>query len=170
MSSLPAKPFGKVSGSVLPITLILLVVIALLGVATTNSSKVQTLIAKNSQLKQMSFQLSETAIGVGESTWSSTVSACLMNMAECTTDIAPIVLEVAPSEAAFWTDAAAVGSYGKYVVEYLGFRPIPGEGERFLRLYRLTGEATDSTATSRTQIQSIIRICVKADGLPCANT
>jgi Tfp pilus assembly protein PilX len=93
-----------------------------------------------------------------------------MNMAECTTDIAPVVLEVAPSEAAFWTDAAAVGSYGKYVVEYLGFRPIPGEGERFLRLYRLTGEATDSTATSKTQIQSIIRICVKADGLPCANT
>ena len=77
-----------------------------------------------------------------------------------------------PSNATFFDSATGVtinsDNAGEYTVEFLGIRPVPGDDESLLRIYRITSNATDSTGTPNAQIQSLLRICVKSDGLPCA--
>ena len=63
-------------GSVLPITLIMMVVLAIVGIATANSSRIQTLISRNNKLKQLAFQNAETALVIGETAWITGTIAC----------------------------------------------------------------------------------------------
>ena len=68
-----------------------------------------------------------------------------------------------------WDSISGEGDtvYGKYVVEYLGWRPAPGDNEVFIRLYRLSARGESEDKSSRTVIQTVYRKCTKAGGATC---
>ena len=60
-----------------------------------------------------------------------------------------------------------VTPYGKYIVEYLGWRAVPGEDDKKVRLYRVTGRGLGPNSQARTRIQTLFRKCTKTDGVTC---
>lgn len=63
-----------------------------------------------------------------------------------------------------------VTTHGKYIVEYLGWRPIAGENEKRTHLYRVTARGLGSNAQAVTYIQTIFKKCIKKDGVACTRT
>ena len=57
-----STPRRHQSGAVLALTLIILLVMTVVGVTTMNSSSIQTFLARNTQLKQISFQNAESTV------------------------------------------------------------------------------------------------------------
>jgi type IV pilus assembly protein PilX len=163
---------------VLAITLLILLVVTIVGVTTMGSSSVQLLLARNTQLKQISFQNAESTVLNGENAWDAAVSACLADLSSCTTDITPPLIDD-PSTASMFdeldtflssSDPRVVdvsGYNGKYVVEYLGWRPVPGDDDKVVTHYRITGRALGPNGKALTRIQTIYRKCMKKDGSPC---
>lgn len=160
---------ARQKGLVLAITLLLLMVITVIGVSSMSASTIQLNLSRNSHLQHGSFQNAESTLRLAEVAWDQKLSRCLNDISDCAEDITPPIVDHVHS--IDWDSAAGVNStpYGKYVVEYLGSRPVPGEGAMFIRLYRLTarGESPDSSA--RTVLQSIYRKCTKSDGATCHN-
>lgn len=153
---------------VLATTLIILMVLILLSVTTLSGSSILTFVARNTQLKQVSFQRAESTIATAEADWDQTLSNCLNDLGNCRTDITPPML--AEITETTWSTAAEVNAHnGRYLVEYLGWRAITGTSDRFMRLYRITARASGPNNTSTTEVQTIFRKCVKQDGAACPN-
>jgi type IV pilus assembly protein PilX len=161
-------PEYRQQGVVLAITLLILLVVTVVGITTMSSSSLQMLLARNTQLKQISFQNAESTVLNGELTWDGTVDACLADPT-CTTDITPPMISDIESFLK-GTDARLmdVSAYnGKYVVEYLGWRAVSGDDERIHMYYRISDRALGPADKAVTQIQTIYRKCMKKDGSPC---
>lgn len=157
-------------GAVLALTLIILLVLTVVGVTTINSSSIQTFIARNTQFKQISFQNAESTVIAGESAWSDKVDICLNDVANCSTDITPAFIPRADSIDWEAIDADGITPYGKYVVEYLGWRPVVGESDKRMRLYRITARGLGPNTQAATYVQTLFRKCVKNDGVACPGT
>lgn len=161
------------SGAVLAITLLILVVVTVLGVGSMSGSSVQMFLARNTQLKQISFQNAESAVLLGERIWSTEVNACLTDLASCDLDLSPAPIGNSISEMDTFLDSAdsrveSLTNYqGKYVVEYLGWRDILGDDDKIAVIYRITSRATGPVSRAVTRVQTIYRKCMKTDGSPC---
>lgn len=176
------KSYRHQNGAVFATTLLVLVVLlvsSILGLNAVGNSTLQTQIARNMQQKQMSFQFSEAAGGVGEVNYQQQVSACLEGLGACTIDFSPEYRGENPHSAAFWNGAQVVEAngkqYGQRVAEYLGFRLSPGDTRR-MHFYRITSRGYDralsggavSADVSATSItQTIVMICSNEDGSSC---
>lgn len=154
------------TGAVLAITLLILVVVTVLGVSGMSGSSLQMFLARNTQLKQISFQNAESAVLTGERALGTNLSACISDIASCSVDIAPQMFDVDNTK---WDDITGLvpTSYGEYVVEYLGFRTVPGETDKVLRLYRITARGQGPNLKAQTRVQTVWQKCVKTDGAPC---
>ena len=155
---------------VLFIVLIVLLVLTVVSVTTLNTSSIQTYIARNTQLKHIAFQNAESTVKAGEITWDAALSVCLRSLAECSMDITPSM--ITDMEAIDWEAISGLGvtEYGKYVIEYLGWRPVPGSSVQRLLLYRITGRGVSSDTQAVTYVQTVYAKCVKKDGAVCAST
>ena len=163
-----SKP--KQRGAVLALTLIILLVLTVVGVTTMNSTSIQTFLARNTQFKQISFQNAESALTAGEAAWNSKIETCLSDVSTCTTDLTPAL--IGDVEDIDWSsiDSERTTPHGKYVVEYLGWRPIVGENDKQVWLYRITARGLGPNSQSATYVQTVFRKCVKNDGVPCPDT
>ncbi len=141
-------------GAVLAITLLILLVVTVVGVTTMGSSSLQMFLARNTLLKQVSFQNAESTVLAGETAWNNAVSTCLADLGTINWDSDPGIFDVTPYN-------------GKYVVEYLGWRPVPGEDDKIVILYRVTGRAEGPNGKALTRVQTLYRKCMKTDGAPC---
>ena len=151
---------------VLATTLIFLMMLILVGITTLSGSTILTFVARNTQLKQVAFQRAESTLASAEVEWDMALNHCLDDLGNCRTDITPPTL--AEITEAHWATAAEVQAFnGRYLVEYLGWRPVAGASDRFLRLYRITARASGPNDTSSTEVQTIFRKCVKQDGARC---
>lgn len=142
------------------------------------SSSLQLFLARNTQLKQISFQNSESTVLTGEIAWSDAVDACLTDLANCTLDFTPAMIDnpLVPGMIAE-VDAFLSGTSdrvvdvsdykGKYIVEYLGWLPVPGEDDKIITHYRVSGRAFGPNDKALTRVQTIYRKCMKTDGSPC---
>lgn len=157
-------------GAVLAIVLILLLVVTLIGVTTMSSSGVQTFLARNNFFKETSFQNAESSVRVGEANWSASLSTCLA-AGDCSTDVYPAMIDDMSSFD--WSGAADAKNsdntitYGKYTVEFLGKRPVAGESDKEMWIYRVTARGLGPNDKAMTRVQTIYRKCVKTDGAPC---
>ena len=155
------------NGAVLATTLLTLLIVTMIGMSAMNSSGIQMFLARNTQLKQMSFQNSESTVTIGEKILNRDVSNCLLDRTHCTTNIAPPIISSVDSMD--WASVSGPGAtrYGKFIVEYLGWRPVPGERDRVMRIYRITGRGLGPDAMAQTRIQTIYQVCAKTDGSAC---
>ena len=154
-------------GVVLAITLLVLLVLTVAGVSGMSASTVQLNLARNGHHKHGSFQNAESALLTGEIAWARKVSDCLNNAAHCRDDISPPVIDSIDSIEWDTVSGEGITKYGKYIVEYLGRRPVPGSDDTFIRVYRLTALGTSEDSTANTLLQSLYRICVRNDGPTC---
>ncbi len=157
----------------------MLLLLSTIGFTSMKSAKLETLLARNMQQKQASFNNAESAAVVGESAWDEMLIACLLSILDCdnsllgslTPDRMTTKNGVPDIKSIEWASAAHAESngavYGKYTVEYLGFRKIPRDGEKIIHFYRITSRGTDSSKIANTLIQTVYRRCIKKDGLPC---
>ncbi len=160
------RPGVGQAGAALAVVMLVLLVLSVMAVATLGTSQMQTLQAKNAQLGLLSLHNAENAVAFGERAWTAELFACLEDTAACVLD--PLPPMVADVEAIAWeARATAAGPYGHYIVEYLGARPLAGSADRQWRLYRITGRGGDPAASVTTLVQTVLRLCVKQDGLPC---
>lgn len=157
-------------GAVLALTLIILLVLTVVGVTTMNSSSIQTFLARNTQFKQISFQNAESTLTTGEAEWNTNLETCLSDISKCTTDLTPT--PIGDVDDIDWDSVDGEGTtpYGKYVVEYLGWRPMVGENDKRVRLYRITARGLGPNSQSATYVQTMFVKCVKNDGVPCPDT
>ena len=166
-----ARPWGSTrarqQGVVLAITLLILLILIVAGVSGMSDSTIQLSLARNAYVKHESFQNAESTLLMGEKKWDQQLTKCLNDVARCTMEIEPPMIDSLENHDWSTVSGEGVTSFGKYVIEYLGRRPVHGDNEAFLRMYRLTalGESQDSTA--RTVLQSLFRKCVRVDGPVC---
>ena len=160
-------PEATQNGVVLAITLLILLVVTIVGVSSMITSSIQVFLARNTQLKQVSFQNAESTVLIGETAWDATMSTCINDLVNCTADITPPM--IGSVDNIDWSAVSGDGEtrYGKYIVEYLGWRAVPGEGDKTVRLYRVTGLGQGPNTQSRTRIQTLYKKCTKADGVAC---
>lgn len=162
----------KEHGAVLPITLILLLVMTLLGVASINSGLFQQKMSGNMRDKERSFEASEAAIAEAED-WILLLPSATIPIASCITQ--PCVLSVDPNRypeikpVTWWNTNSAVtsaslpdlASQPQYVIEHerfvhddntigQGYAP---SGTQF---YRVTSRATGHTTTAKTVLQGTV--------------
>jgi Tfp pilus assembly protein PilX len=158
--------------------MVMMLLLSTIGLSSMRSSKLETMMSRNFQQKFSSFNNAESAVLVGEVTWDASVVACLASISGCSEDdldgLYPAQLPLvdgAPNiDAIDWSSqGTAAGTFGKYYLEFLGTRPVPGEGHKKLSVYRITSFAMDSTNVSKTRVQTIYRRCVTKEGLPCAS-
>ena len=155
-------------GVVLAITLIVLLVLTAAGVSGMGASAIQFNLSRNGHLKHGSFQNAESTLLTGEVLWERKVSNCLNDAAHCRDDISPPVIDSIDNIEWDSVSGEGITKYGKYIVEYLGRRPVPGAGDTFIRVYRLTALGTSGDSSSaKTLLQSLYRICVGSDGATC---
>jgi|GEM_PF-2010600 len=156
-------------GAVLAVTLLILLVVTVVGVTTMGSSSLQMFLARNTLLKQVSFQNAESTVLAGETAWNNAVSTCLADLESCTIDITPPMNSGV--DTINWDSDPGIFDVtpynGKYVVEYLGWRPVPGEDDKIVILYRVTGRAEGPNGKALTRVQTLYRKCMKTDGAPC---
>ncbi len=155
------------TGAVLAITMLVLLIVTVIGVSSMGSSSIQFFLARNTQLKQVSFQNSESAVLIGEQAWGNALTTCFSDRSNCSLDSAPPIIDSVDDIDWGAISGSGVTTYGKYVVEYLGFRPVPGESDKLVRLYRITGRGLGPNAKAQTRIQTMFRKCVKTDGANC---
>lgn len=157
------------SGAVLALTLIILLVMTVVGVTTMNSSSIQTFLARNTQLKQISFQNAESTVSAGESAWNTKIETCLTDATNCTADLTPAL--IGKLDDIDWSsiESEGVTPYGEYIVEYLGWRPVVGENDKRVSLYRITARGLGPNTQSATYVQTVFRKCIKHDGAACPN-
>ena len=164
------RPRQQQCGAVLALTLIILLVLTVVGVTTMNSSSIQTFLARNTQFKQISFQNAESALTTGEAAWNANIDTCLSDMTKCTTDLTPALIDEVNDIDWSSIDSDGTTPYGDYVVEYLGWRPVSGENDKRVSLYRITARGLGPNSQSATYVQTVLRKCVKNDGVPCPDT
>ena len=157
-------------GAVLALTLIILLVLTIVGITTMNSSSIQTFLARNTQFKQISFQNAESTLTTGEAAWNAKIETCLADVSKCTADLTPG--RISDVDDIDWSSIDSEGTtpYGKYVVEYLGWRPVEGENDKRASLYRITARGLGPNSQSVTYVQTVFRKCIKNDGVPCPDT
>lgn len=174
--------YHRQNGAVFATTMLVLVVLlvsSILGLNAVGNSTLQTQIARNMQQKQVSFQFSEAAAGVGEVNWQQDVSDCLEGLGSCTIDFSPDYKGEDPHSTSFWSGAEVIEDngkqYGQRVAEYLGPQLVPGDTRR-MHFYRITsrgydralsGGAVSSDVSATSITQTIIMICANEDGSPC---
>jgi Tfp pilus assembly protein PilX len=154
-------------GVVLAITLLILLILIVAGVSGMSDSTIQLSLARNSYVKHESFQNAESTLLTGEKKWDQQLTKCLNDVARCTLEIEPPMIDSLENHDWSTISSGGTTNFGKYIIEYLGRRPVHGDNETLFRMYRLTalGESQDSTA--RTVLQSIFRKCVRVDGPVC---
>ena len=178
-SSLNIPPRGE-RGVVLVITLVMLLMLSLIGISSMSGAKLETHLARNSLLSLESFNNAESSMLIGESNWMGTLDSCLADIVNCSEeDLSSLVplpqpltmVDGVPDMSLIdWSaegNSHSAGTYGGYYVEYMGFRPIPGDAERILHIYRFTARGLDQTGASSTMVQTLYRHCLKIDGVPC---
>jgi type IV pilus assembly protein PilX len=161
------KLYTTQKGVVLAITLLILLVVTIVGVSSMSASAIQVFLARNTQLKQVSFQNAESTVLIGETAWDNKMSTCINDVALCTANVTPSMIDSVDSIDWSAITGAGVTPYGKYMVEYLGWRAVPGEGDKKVHLYRVTGRGQGPNGQARTRIQTLFRKCTKADGVTC---
>ena len=181
MMPLPYKSMRQQSGAAFVLLLLVVVVImatTMITLGTVNESNLQIMIARNIADKQESLRNADAAAGLAEKNWSGQVKTCFADIANCTIDFAPAYKGDHLTTDGYWTGAAVAANgsmnYGKAQIEYLGQRPVPGDTERIVHFYRVTARAAEeamsasgtlpSTAKSPTVVQTMLRICTRADG------
>jgi len=158
------------SGAVLAVTMIMMLLMSTIGLSSMRSAKLETLMERNMQLKQASFNNAESATLIGEATWDTNLVACLENPA-CASNVYPAQNAdddengVPDMPVKDWVvdGGSGAGSFGQYRVEYLGKRIAPGESSKWIFVYRISSIAEDATGTSETLVQTIFRRCVVQD-------
>ena len=170
----------KVEGAAFTAILMVIVLtglISLLAVSSMQQSTIQSNIVRNFALKQASFRHSDSAVGLTELQFSNAVSACMSDFTGCDRDISPPYLGEQVRSDAFWVNSQAIQGhsyvFGDSVVEYMGRKPIPGDAERELHFYRVSGRASDTalpvgsegSTDDRTEtiVQSMVRLCARKD-------
>ncbi len=156
-------------GVVLVMVLIVLLVMTLVSVTTLNTSSMQTFIARNTFFQQIAFHNAESSVRTAELTWNAAVDACLNDIAACTMDVTPPLIEQV--DGFDWdalSDATEVGDDA--VVEYLGWRPIAGDSDQRVLLYRFTARGLGPNGGAVSYIQTLYRKCIKKDGAPCSRS
>ncbi len=164
------KPRLQQQGAVLALTLIILLVLTVVGVTTMNASSIQTFLARNTQFKQISFQNAESTLAAGEAAWNTKIETCFSDASKCTTDLTPPFISDVDNIDWSSIDSEGTTPYGKYVVEYLGWRPLAGENDKRTNLYRITALGLGPNSQSTTYVQTMFRKCIKNDGVPCPDT
>lgn len=158
-------------GAALVISLILLVIMTLIGLAGIRSVTQQERMANHSFDRSLAFQATEAALReielLVEAKKPAPTAGCsvvdnLMSCAAPANDAAPRWLD---DTFASWTNATVVGSGAlnmtpQYFVEYLGpnfeCQPGIGTGSESCKRYRITARSNDSTASrSYVMLQSI---------------
>ncbi len=162
---------SKNVGAVLPISMIMMLLMTTIGLASMRSAQLETVMATNLQQQTTGFNNAESVAAIGEETWDTMLVNCLNNLKECDdstiSGLTPRMLSDGVKSFNWKEGGRSAEKYGSYYIEYLGRRNIPGELEKRIHLYRLTSLATDDTGTSQTLIQTIYRRCIKMDGFPC---
>jgi type IV pilus assembly protein PilX len=157
-------------GSVLAISMIMILLLTTIGLSGMRSAQLETIMADNLKQEYISFNNAESVALIGEVIWDSNLVGCLADIEECPDSIRHSLTPemVSNIHAIDWESGDGTSTrFGDYFVEYLGERRFPGESEMILHIFRITSRATDSTNTSQTLVQTIFRRCLKIDGLPC---
>ena len=118
---------------------------------------------------KVSFNNAESATLIGEATWDTTLITCLEDPA-CETNVFPPLNSDENEDGVpdiglkdWVADGTVASSFGKYKVEYLGKRIVPGESNKWIYVYRLSSMGKDATGVSETLVQTIYRRCVIQD-------
>ncbi len=150
----------------------------MITLGTVNESNLQIMIARNIAEKQTSLRNADAAVGLAEEDWSTDVTTCFNDISACTLDFSPPYKGDHTTTTGYWTGAEVATNqgvnFGKNQIEYFGQRPVPGDTERVIHFYRVTGLAYEkpmpasgappTNAKSPTVVQTMMRICTRADG------
>lgn len=161
---------SKQAGVVLPVTLVMLAILTILGLAAIGSGISEEKISVNQQDKNRSFEASETALKSAEAWLSSLTSAPIPVDTECQT--LPCVMQTDgaryPERQAddWWQDQGTVSDTElvdvadspRYVIEFNRFVPDDasvglGYNQQGTYFYRITSAGIGNSATARTYLQ-----------------
>ena len=73
----------KSRGAVLPISMIMMLLMTTIGLASMRSAQLETVMATNLQQKKTSFNNAESVATIGEATWDTTLVNCLKSIKDC---------------------------------------------------------------------------------------
>ncbi|HEX20205.1 MAG TPA: hypothetical protein ENG78_05235 [Acidiferrobacteraceae bacterium] len=153
-------------GAVLVVTLVILLLLTILGVSSLNMSSLETLITRNDQQKQASFQATEGALRQGQ------VFALTLTSPPITTNTLAsgvsnkgiyVYVPGSSSNLDYTTlnwdsnDSIDLGNGSAYVIEYMGWRPAAGsDAENRTLYYRII--AHSSSGTTNTILESTLGV------------
>ncbi|MGB5442300.1 MAG: PilX N-terminal domain-containing pilus assembly protein [Gammaproteobacteria bacterium] len=120
------SPLRNQSGSALMVSLVFLVIMTIIGIASMNTAVMENVMASNSQFQASSLANAEFIIGSGEDDIETIVADAQALAFETSDDHYYLADDVDPA-VNDWTFKHATTTLGSYVVEYAGKHPIPGE-------------------------------------------
>ena len=150
----------------LAITLLILLVVTVVGVAGMNSSGIQIFLARNNQYKNISFQNAESAVLIGETTWHGALTGCFTDPGSCTiSNRDPVIID--DVDDIDWESGPAVftSSYDKYNVEKLREERVPSDPLKRILTFRITARGQGPNSKAQTRVQTIYRICKQLNDL-----
>ena len=157
-------------GSVLIVTLVVLVLLTILGLGAVALNSTQTRIATNSADSQIAFQTAEGALRFAESNLVAGTYGRGDFLAS-TNGLYLLQPDVAPkwSDSAFWSDSTKVKSgyqgsaktAASFYIEQLPSVVAPGTGfktAQSIAIYRITAQAVGPSGGSTVRLQSTVKI------------
>jgi len=113
-------------GAALMVSLVFLVIMTIIGIASMNTAVMENLMAANSQFQVSALSNAEFIIGSAEDDIETIVSDASALAFETSDDHYYLADDVEPA-VNDWTFQHASTTLGSYIIEYAGKHPIPGE-------------------------------------------
>lgn len=167
----------KQQGAVLIVSMVFLLLLTMIGLATMRSATLQTRMANNVRGRMAAFQAAEAALRAGEHTVAAYTAKPAVIDASADAETAPGAVwprnSVEWQNSAWWADHATIchgcgspveslASRPSYVIEYLGYVPdSPDIGSQYGKpegryFYRVTAHATGPARGSDVVLQSTV--------------
>ena len=153
-------------GTALIMSLVILTLLTILGVSALNMSGMRSLITRNDQQRQVSFQSAESTLKVGEKYAESLINSPIAN--GVLSDGSPKTgVFVYPGSGTYkdistmtWgsSDSIAAGN-GRYMVEFLGERPAAG-GDPSMKVlyYRIVAQSSAGGTGTNTLLEATLGV------------
>ncbi|MHB1141381.1 MAG: pilus assembly PilX family protein [Sulfuricaulis sp.] len=159
---------GRQRGTALIISLVILTLLTILGVSALNMSSLRSLITRNDQQRQLSFEAAESTLKIGQMYAETLVNPPISNgvLSDGSSKTGVYVYsgsgsykDVSPSTMSWNSGDSITATNGRYIVEFLGQRPAAG-GDPSVKVlyYRIVAQSSSGGLGTNTLLEGTLGV------------